>query len=157
MRRGPDPPIVVVGAGLAGLTAARALVAAGERVQVVDKGRSVGGRLATRRIGGATLDHGAQFFTVRTDAFAAEVDRAVGNDVAYEWCRGFTDPADGHPRYAVRGGMNRLAKHLAAGLEVMTATRISAVSAGEYWAVEHDGGLLQASAVVLTAPMPQNL
>ena len=28
-----------------------------------------GGRLATRRIGDAVLDHGAQFFTVRTDAF----------------------------------------------------------------------------------------
>ena len=48
---------------------------AGHEVVVLDKGRSPGGRLATRRIGEATLDHGAQFFTVRSDAFAARVDR----------------------------------------------------------------------------------
>ena len=44
-------------------------------VIVVDKGRGVGGRMATRRVpslsGEATFDHGAQFFTVRDDAFAA--------------------------------------------------------------------------------------
>ncbi|MSO32728.1 MAG: FAD-dependent oxidoreductase, partial [Ilumatobacteraceae bacterium] len=59
--------VVVVGAGIAGLTAARALSHAGHSVIVLDKGRSVGGRMATRRIGDATVDHGAQFFTVRSD------------------------------------------------------------------------------------------
>jgi predicted NAD/FAD-dependent oxidoreductase len=61
--------VVIVGAGLSGLVAANELQAAGVEVAVVDKARSPGGRLATRRIGGATLDHGAQFFTVRTPAF----------------------------------------------------------------------------------------
>ena len=44
------PRVVVVGAGVAGLTAARSLAAFSD-VVVVDKGRGVGGRLATRRIG----------------------------------------------------------------------------------------------------------
>ena len=66
--------VVIVGAGIAGLVAARELAASGVDVRVVDKGRSVGGRLATRRIGDARLDHGAQFFTVRTPAFRARVD-----------------------------------------------------------------------------------
>ena len=65
--------VVVVGAGLAGLVAARAL-ADDHEVVVFDKGRSVGGRLATRRIGAARLDHGAQFFTVRGDDFRRQVD-----------------------------------------------------------------------------------
>ena len=42
---------------------------------IVDKGRSVGGRLATRRIGPGRADHGAQFFTVRSDKFQGYVDR----------------------------------------------------------------------------------
>lgn len=62
--------IVIVGAGLSGLVAARSLAASGHDVSVLDKGRGVGGRLATRRIGDAVLDHGAQFFTVRTDVRA---------------------------------------------------------------------------------------
>jgi predicted NAD/FAD-dependent oxidoreductase len=66
--------VVIVGAGLAGLSAARLLRDAGHDVVVLDKGRSPGGRCATRRIGNATLDHGAQFFTVRSDEFARCVD-----------------------------------------------------------------------------------
>ena len=54
---------LIIGAGLSGLSAAQTLVRSGRSVLVVDKGRGVGGRLATRRIGDATLDHGAQFFT----------------------------------------------------------------------------------------------
>ena len=42
--------VVVIGAGIAGLVAARELSANDVTVQLVDKGRSVGGRLATRRI-----------------------------------------------------------------------------------------------------------
>jgi predicted NAD/FAD-dependent oxidoreductase len=42
--------ILVIGAGLAGLTAARRLQDRGHTVVVVDKGRAPGGRMATRRI-----------------------------------------------------------------------------------------------------------
>jgi len=52
--------VVVIGAGLAGLMSAQQLQESGHDVVVLDKGKSPGGRLATRRIGDATLDHGAQ-------------------------------------------------------------------------------------------------
>ena len=55
--------ILIIGAGLAGLSAAVELQKAGKQVLVVDKGRGLGGRLAGRRIGDATFDHGAQFMT----------------------------------------------------------------------------------------------
>lgn len=133
---------------MTGLAAAGALVDAGRDVVVLDKGRSVGGRLATRRIAGATLDTGAQFFTVRSDAFAERVERWKDDDLVYEWNRGFGggagDGGDGHPRYAVRGGFNALAKHLAVGLVVRAGLEVRAVRA--------DRG-----PVVLTAPVPQSL
>lgn len=43
--------ILVVGAGLAGVTAARELAARGHRVKIVEKSRGLGGRMATRRVG----------------------------------------------------------------------------------------------------------
>ena len=43
-------PIAVIGAGLAGISAARALIAHGHAVTIFDQGRGPGGRLATRRI-----------------------------------------------------------------------------------------------------------
>ena len=78
--------VAVVGAGLSGLVAAKRLADSGRSVVVIDKGRSVGGRLATRRIHDATLDHGAQFFTVRSAEFAAFVD--VGEPLGIDPMRG---------------------------------------------------------------------
>ncbi|NJL49588.1 MAG: FAD-dependent oxidoreductase [Leptolyngbyaceae cyanobacterium SM2_5_2] len=53
--------VVVVGAGLSGLTAAQALRQAGYGVLVLDKSRGVGGRVATRRVGEVPVDHGCRF------------------------------------------------------------------------------------------------
>jgi len=121
--------VVVVGAGLSGLMAGRTLAAAGHEVILVDKGRSPGGRLATRRIGDATLDHGAQFFTARDAAFAEDVAGWEADGLVRVWCHGF-EADDGHPRYAVRGGMNALAKHLATGLDVRCSTLAFALRPG---------------------------
>ncbi len=59
----PLPPraeVVVVGAGLAGLSAATRLAAAGRDVHVVDAAGHAGGRLATERVDGFTVDRGFQ-------------------------------------------------------------------------------------------------
>lgn len=149
--------IIIVGAGLSGLMAARSLHADGHDVTVFDKGRGVGGRLATRRIGDATLDHGAQFFTVRSDTFARHVDTWVKTGVVHEWCRGFADN-DGHPRYVGTHGMSGIAKHLAQGIDVRVShlvfsleTRDDSVTVTTDDGVRHD-----CDAVILTAPLPQS-
>ena len=154
--------VVVVGAGLAGLAAARELVDAGHAVTVLDKGRSPGGRLATRRIGLARLDHGAQFFTVRTDAFAAFVQPHLDSGQVYEWCRGFSEVGDGHARLAARGGMNAWAKAIAVGLDVRCETLVFAIrpgnaASGAAWDVALDDGTsIPADALVVTCPLPQS-
>jgi renalase len=163
--------VVVVGAGLSGLVAARALRDDGHDVVVVDKGRSPGGRLATRRItapdgGVARLDHGAQFFTVRSREMQDLVDDWTSTGLVREWCRGFTrgsldtsvDGHDGHPRYVVRSGMTSLAKHLADGLDVRCGVLVSSIAeSAAGWRVTHDGGDLSADAVVVTSPLPQTV
>ncbi len=52
--------VVVVGAGLAGLSAATRLAAAGVDVHVLEAGAHAGGRLATERIDGFVVDRGFQ-------------------------------------------------------------------------------------------------
>lgn len=54
--------VTIIGAGLAGITAARRLMKQGRsNILLVDKGKSVGGRLATRRIAGGRADMGRSF------------------------------------------------------------------------------------------------
>ena len=150
--------IAVVGAGLAGLMAARRLHDDGHDVVVFERSRSPGGRLATRRIDGAQLDHGAQFFTVRDERFADQVDRWQRDGIVYEWCRGFDAEPDGHPRYAVRGGMNALAKHLARGLDVRCGSLVFSIHRVESsWEVKlDDGSRVAVDALVVTCPLPQS-
>jgi len=144
---------------MSGLCAAAAAQKAGRKVVVIDKGRGIGGRMATRRIGGATFDHGAQFVTARDSRFAAllEVARAAG--AATEWCRGFSGNPDGHPRWRGTPGMTALARYLALGLEVVQERQVTALRLSEgHWNAEMaDGETWSASAVILTAPVPQSL
>ena len=53
--------ILIIGAGITGLIAGYHLNKAGREILIVDKSRGVGGRMATRRIGDASFDHGANF------------------------------------------------------------------------------------------------
>ncbi len=99
--------VVIVGAGIAGLVAATACEAAGFDVVVIDKGRGVGGRTATRRIGAATFDHGAQFFTARSDEMRQMVEAWRAAGVVAEWHRRLlhddaTSEIDGHVRWRGR-------------------------------------------------------
>ena len=162
--------VLIIGAGLSGLLAAQQLVANGQQVTIVDKGTTVGGRLATRRIGPGRADHGAQFFTVRDELFRQEVDTWQKAGLAYIWGTGWSDgslaetPSDGHPRYAIHGGMNALAKYLAEqltsrGVTIHTNQRLTQLTQVERgWAAVDEGGhAYQAGAVILTPPVPQSL
>ena len=155
---------IVVGAGMSGLLAAGALQREGWSVTVLDKSRGLGGRMATRRVGGGSFDHGAQFFTVRGDRFAGLVDDWLDAGAAVEWTRGFADAEgkpneDGHPRYRGAAGMSSIPKHLAGGLDVRTGERAVGVDVhADGWDVACESGLqLGASALVLAVPVPQAL
>lgn len=158
--------VLIVGAGLSGLMAARALLERGYSVQVIDKGRGVGGRLATRRVGEHGLaDHGAQFFTVRTPTLQGYVDRWRALDLVYVWGTGWSDGSvkrtagDGHPRYVVRGGMNELAKRLAQGIDISLDQLVaSARTTAAGWALEDsDGNVYAGKGLIMTPPMPATL
>ncbi|NNC75867.1 MAG: FAD-dependent oxidoreductase, partial [Acidimicrobiia bacterium] len=126
--------VVVIGAGMSGLTAARHLAEAGLRAVVLDKGRAVGGRMATRRIDKATFDHGAQHISVRTEPFARVMEHLVARGTARVWLRtaSLTHPERGiEERYAGEGGMRRIPEDLAHGLDVTTAATVEALAITE--------------------------
>lgn len=145
---------VVVGAGLSGLLVARELAERGPGVVVLEKSRGVGGRLATKRVGSAVFDQGAQYFTVRNDAFAARVDAWLAAGVVQPW------PGAPAGRFTGRPGMTGIAKALADGLDVRREHKVTAIArdAGGGWRIEIDGREpTAAEEVVLSAPVPQAL
>jgi predicted NAD/FAD-dependent oxidoreductase len=177
----PVQPVVVIGAGIAGLCAAGELVRAGRRVLVVEKSRGIGGRMATRRVGGAICDHGAQFFTVRGRAFGGLVADAHAAGAVETWCTGFgrvasldggVEPAaDGHARWRGVRGMTDLPKWLVERLAadghgepclVTTNAKVAGIgTSGDsvIVGIEAEGrsATIEAAAAIVTAPVPQAL
>ncbi len=156
----PEPDVLIVGAGLAGLVAARELHRSGRRVLVLDKGRAVGGRMATRTLDGRRYDHGAQHFSARDPGFAAEVERWVQAGVARVWLRtpSVTQPERGvEPRHAGVGGMRRIPEHVAEGLDVRTGVEVTRLDASAEAMNARAGSATagRGAVAIVTMPLPQ--
>lgn len=155
--------IAVVGAGMAGLAAARTLTAAGATAVVFEKSRGPGGRIATRRLNGIPLDTGATSVTPRGMALEpvmlSELDQAglevIGKPIhVHNGLR--VSAGDPHKnavvRYAYADGINTLAKRLAQGLDIRTEVQIDELARDGKGFVVADG---RYDGVILTAPIPQ--
>lgn len=147
--------VIVVGAGISGVAAARTLVAAGLPVVVLDRGRAIGGRMASRRTDGRVVDTGASYFTVSDPAFEQVVRDWQSRGLARPWTDTFVVAGDGEltpkpgpMRWAANGGLRSLVEDLAAGLD-LRQTSVETVKPG----LLVDGE--QAAAVVLAMPDPQ--
>jgi predicted NAD/FAD-dependent oxidoreductase len=158
----------VIGAGIAGLTAARRLAAAGLEVELLDKGRRPGGRLSTRRAESLAFDHGAQYFTCRDPDFAPIVEDWCSRGIAAPWeapicslTRGAVSPAGADAvRYVGVPGMSALARDLERGLSLRCQWTVASLEGTprERRLRSAQGRTLEGFDVVLIAtPAPQAL
>ncbi|WP_216829536.1 NAD(P)/FAD-dependent oxidoreductase [Alkalihalobacterium elongatum] len=168
--------VIIVGAGLAGIIAAKKFSEENVNYLVLDKGRSVGGRMATRRVNGGRSDHGAQFFTARSEQMKELVNGWVSDRLVHTWTNGFhqmnniTDldslllHNDGYPRYAGKNGMNALIKELARDLNIKIEHKVEKIEwIGGKWSVSARVGKdaemvsFTTDRLLLTSPTPQSL
>ena len=150
---------IVIGGGITGLITAAQLQRKGIEVTVLDKGRGIGGRLATRRIdrGEATegvFDYGTQYFSVEHPKLKPWIDDWTEKGVIKEWFRNDT----GKIRYCGINGTRDIAKYLARDLNVHTSSKVVKVSYDGQWLVETESkGCDRGDVLVMTPPVPQSL
>ena len=160
--------VIVIGAGIAGLTAARALQAHGHDVAVLEKSRGYGGRAASRSVHGERIDHGAQFVTARDPRFLTQVEAWLADGTMARWTHGLPSwtAADGwceptaaaHPRFVCPDGMNALGKALAQGVRVARETQVAGLQhRNGRWCAETLAGTWCAEQVIVSVPLPQAL
>ena len=141
--------IVIIGSGMSGLACARRLADAGLAAIVLDKGRGIGGRVATRRVGDLQFDHGAQYVNAHGAGFAA-VLHSLGAAVAgWQVSKGRTHNV-GVP------GMSAIPKALGAGLDIRQNAQVArVVQDDDGWALHLNTDTMRAARVVVTVPAPQ--
>jgi renalase len=146
---------IIIGAGMAGLSAALELQKNGWGVTVLDKGRGVGGRLATRRIENGRADHGAQYFSAKIPEFQKFVSDLQSAGIVSEW-----PPVGGiftNPRFVGTDGMNAIAKYMAKNLTLKTNEKAVLIcgNKNECEVVTESGATYKANRLIVTAPVPQ--
>lgn len=160
--------IAVIGAGIAGLSCARALSARGAKVTVFEKNRWPGGRASTRKTEFGRFDHGAQYFTVRSHALERAVSAWEAAGVVQRWTGRIvaingnttTDKTASATRYVGAEGINSLARFLAEGLDVHLDLLVHSVDLqGRRWMVLDETGRTPSpggfDAVVIATPSLQ--
>lgn len=163
---GQLPSVAVIGAGMAGLLCARTLADHRFSVQVFDKGRGPGGRMATRRTGDLAFDHGAQYFIARDPRFGRYVESWRSDGIVSEWQgrlgvlrAGEVVPKnDGLRRFVGTPGMSAVSRHLARSCNVRYGVRVGEVARQDgRWQLRSESGeeLGTFDAVVLALPAPQ--
>jgi predicted NAD/FAD-dependent oxidoreductase len=152
----------VVGGGISGIACARALVDAGRAVRVLDRGRRVGGRMASRTLHGRPVDLGASYFTVPDGSpFAAVVTDWQRRGLARPWTDtfavagpdGVTGTRPGPLRWGAPAGLRSLVVDLSTGLDVVAQRAVEAVRLDDAGRPTVDGAAVDA--VVLALPDPQ--
>lgn len=169
--------IGVIGAGIAGLTAARKLALAGHEVTVFDKSKGFGGRMATRYAGEQLeikIDHGTPCFTARSEEFRQFVDELRGKGLADVWADHFNfhtgemmlekhPDIPVEPHYFVKDGMNRIGGYLSRWVDAKLSCKVNGFTylgdsdhKKRNWMINFaDFSVMEADAVIVATPAPQ--
>jgi predicted NAD/FAD-dependent oxidoreductase len=147
--------VLIIGGGLAGCIAAKFLSDKGFVVQILEKSRGAGGRMATKRMEGSRADHGAQYFSARTEPFQDQVKEWLELDLIQAWRRNNDDE---YNRYFCKLGMSSLPKSLLNDqIELISNERVTSweKSANGYKTYTENGNSYFSDYLICTAPAPQ--
>lgn len=162
--------IAIIGAGLSGLSAAHILKDKAD-ITIIEKSRGVSGRLSTRRAEPYFFDHGAQYFSARSEAFQDFIQPLKEAGIIQPWNPRLADikdreiylqdkNAENDPHYVGVPGMNAIGKYLSRDLNVMLGVRVTkTLKDGGDWILMDDAGdeIGRFDWIITAVPAPQAL
>ena len=128
-----NKPVLIVGAGISGVACARELRDRGVPFTMINKGRKIGGRMASKRVrdsgtkyDGRVFDIGASYFTVSDPDFKSLTDSMINAGVVTHWtdtfhvsdAQGIGGVKVGPMRYTAPKGIRNVVEYLARDLNI---------------------------------------
>ena len=135
--------IAIIGAGISGLALANTIKNNAD-VELFEKSRGFGGRVATRRAGDFSFDHGAQFFKAKTVEFQNYIQPMLDQNIIELWKAQFIEIIDGKitnkrtwgndpANYVGTPSMNSIGKYMANSLNVQLSKKVEKISKENRW------------------------
>lgn len=157
--------VLIVGVGISGITAANQLQKNGLSVIIIDKGKGIGGRLATKRIQNGNdkivFDYGAKFIEGVSPEFQEVLSHLKENNIIKDWQLVIDNQAEsntkGSKKYIGINSIREIALFLSKGLEILNDTKVIKVSwnNGEWETTTSGGETYNSKNILLTLPVPQ--
>ena len=162
--------IAIIGAGISAITIAKNLKGIAS-VSLFEKSRGVGGRMALRRSGPYEFDHGAQFFTAKSENFKNFLAPLIKKNVIQQWDARFAEFKNNkilrrvtwdseYPHYVGVPGMNAIPMYLSKELNIKLNVKVNKIirNTANGWELFDDGlnNLGQYDWVISTAPAIQS-
>ena len=151
-----DAEVIIIGAGIAGLSAHHELSRNGVKTIILEKSRGQGGRCATRRGEHFIADHGAQFFTIKNPSWASITKKHENSLHPIILSNTFT-----HPRYIHPSGISAISRFFDARDSLKNLEKVNLIhystEKNRYEIKTESENLYTAKNVILTAPVPQSL
>lgn len=142
------PKVAVIGAGISGVACAATLRDRNVSVQIFEKGRGLGGRMATRRKAPWQWDHGVQYLVGEDPQFRQQLETLP------IWSN-----ATNEPWYVGEPSQNQLVKEMAQGIDLSLQRRITGIASDgrRGWTLASEESSLSASydAIAIATPAPQ--
>lgn len=166
--------IGIIGASISGLIAGKRLADAGHDVTVIEKDRSLGGRLSTINMDELNLDVGITHFEANTETFKEFVEEYQSEDIIRKWTDEFglydgaeiykSDPnADPQPKFVGTNGNQSIARKLGRWVDIKSqeqAGGLTYIGPGRTkkraWMINlTDISVFECDAVILATPAVQ--
>ncbi len=159
--------VLIVGAGMSGITAGNQLMENGFNVKLLDKGKMLGGRLATRRISyngkKNVFDYGCKYLEASSVEFSNKMIDLIKKDQIKKWNvtnqNSVLNELDKSLKFISKSSIREIAIELAKNLNVDSNTKVEKIkNESDFWRVETSAGKeFKTSRLILSMPIPQSL
>lgn len=166
--------IGIIGASISGLIAGKRLADEGHEVTIIEKSRSLGGRLATTNLDNIDLDYGIPHFAANTQTFQSFIKDLKAKGEVKDWTEEFSlydgtefhemDPnSDPQMHYIGTGGNQSIAKSLSRWVDIKSEEKAGGLtyigpdrSKKRSWMINlTDISVFECDAVIVATPAVQ--
>jgi renalase len=152
--------VIIIGAGMSGITAGNILQEKGLKVKLLDKGKGIGGRLATRRIQykdqKVVFDYGTQYIHAENKSFENILYDLHQKDITRIWKNSSSDT---EKKFIGKKSIRDIAMFLASDLDILNNCKVTQIKhQDDNWILTtNKNENFISDNLILTTPVPQSL